>query len=250
MGDVKAVCTLECAHRRHLLAARALNERSLLLRGLPFPRTKTIGDVYFDDLVILNCFALFRRACRFIAPRSVASRCLERFPPNTYMCGKVGRYIRGRVLGRTPRRRRRHTRFPSRTDDASCCYRGKSDTPPTPPRRVGIRPHVPARGICSPRLQPCLWLQAGEGLAPVLETNLRAEPCEKLYATDASPDGAGGFAASITQDDWLDLYGTPLPAHKVDDWRCIHPCQSQCFAIFRRAWRFVAHRSATCRRFV
>ena len=43
MGDVNTVYTLECAHRRHLLAARALNERSLLIRGLPFPRTKTIG---------------------------------------------------------------------------------------------------------------------------------------------------------------------------------------------------------------
>ena len=40
----------------------------------------------------------------------------------------------------------------------------------------------------------------------LLETNLRAEPCEKLYATGASPDGAGGCAASITQDHWLALY--------------------------------------------
>ena len=54
MGDVTVVYTLECAHRRHLLAARALNERSLLIRGLHFPRTKTIGDVYIDDLVILS----------------------------------------------------------------------------------------------------------------------------------------------------------------------------------------------------
>ena len=30
-------------------------------------------------------------------------------------------------------------------------------------------------------------------------------PCEKLYATEASPDGAGGCAAS-TQGDWLALY--------------------------------------------
>ena len=44
------------------------------------------------------------------------------------------------------------------------------------------------------------------GLALLLETNLRTEPWEKLYATDASPDGAGGCAASITQDDWLALY--------------------------------------------
>ena len=54
MGDVSAVYTLECAHRRQLLAARTLNERSLLIRGPPFPRTRTIGDVYIDDLVILT----------------------------------------------------------------------------------------------------------------------------------------------------------------------------------------------------
>ena len=54
MGNVNAVYTLECAHRRQLLAARALNERSLLVIGIPFPRTKTIRDVYIDDLVIVG----------------------------------------------------------------------------------------------------------------------------------------------------------------------------------------------------
>ena len=49
MRDVNAVYTLECAHRRQLLAARALHERSLLISGLPFPRTKTIGDVHIND---------------------------------------------------------------------------------------------------------------------------------------------------------------------------------------------------------
>ena len=44
----------ECVHRRQLLAARALNERSLLLSGLPFSRMRTTGDVYIDDLVILS----------------------------------------------------------------------------------------------------------------------------------------------------------------------------------------------------
>ena len=44
------------------------------------------------------------------------------------------------------------------------------------------------------------------GLAPLLETSLRAEPCEKLYATDASPSGAGGCFASITREDCLALY--------------------------------------------
>ena len=45
MEDVNAVYTLECAHRWQLLAAPSLTEKS-------FPRTKTIGDVYIDDLVI------------------------------------------------------------------------------------------------------------------------------------------------------------------------------------------------------
>ena len=54
IGDVNAVYTLGWCHRRHLLAARALNERSLLVRGPSFWRTKTIGDVCVDDFVILS----------------------------------------------------------------------------------------------------------------------------------------------------------------------------------------------------
>ena len=42
-------------------------------------------------------------------------------------------------------------------------------------------------------------------LAPLLETNSRAEPCEKLYAADASSSGAGGCFASIAREDWLAL---------------------------------------------
>ena len=37
------------------------------------------------------------------------------------------------------------------------------------------------------------------GLAPLLETNLRAKPNETLHATDASPSGAGGCFASTTR---------------------------------------------------
>ena len=44
------------------------------------------------------------------------------------------------------------------------------------------------------------------GLAPLLQTNSRAEPCEKLFATDASPSGAGGRVAAVTQQAWPALY--------------------------------------------
>ena len=67
MGDVSAVYTLECAHRRHLPSVRASQEQSPLVKDLPFPRTKTSGDVFIDDLVILSVFAIFGCACRFVA---------------------------------------------------------------------------------------------------------------------------------------------------------------------------------------
>ena len=47
------------------------------------------------------------------------------------------------------------------------------------------------------------------GLAPPLETSLRAEPCETLYTTDASPSGAGGCSASITRESCT-MYVQPL----------------------------------------
>ena len=128
-GDVNAVHTLGCAPRRHLLFARALNERSPLIRELPFPRTKTIGDVYIDDLVIPSVLQF--------SDAHVASSPTE--------------------VQRT-RRRVQGTRIPSRTaslahahHDAGRFYTGKSDTPPTPSRRVGFRPRVPARSIRLPR---------------------------------------------------------------------------------------------------
>ena len=54
IGDVNTGDTLERALRRQLLAA--LHERSLSVRGLPFPHTKTTGDVCIDDLVVLSAF--------------------------------------------------------------------------------------------------------------------------------------------------------------------------------------------------
>ena len=44
------------------------------------------------------------------------------------------------------------------------------------------------------------------GLAPLLQTNLRANPLKKLHATDASPSGAGCCVVPITQKAWLALY--------------------------------------------
>ena len=60
VGDVNTVYTLECAHRRQLLAALTLHERSLLIRGLPFLHTKTIGDVYISTIFSSSAFCNFQ----------------------------------------------------------------------------------------------------------------------------------------------------------------------------------------------
>ena len=111
MGDVNAVYTLECAHRRLLLAARTLNERSLLIRGLPFPRTKTIGDVFFDDLFILSVLkfsnVLFHRQWKCSEPMlcTISSRCLRMRASQAVHSPENS--------GSTTRRRFRHAWIPS-----------------------------------------------------------------------------------------------------------------------------------------
>ena len=84
-------------HRRQLLAARALNERSLLIRGLPFPRTKTIGLVILSVLPNVHVDS---------SPTEVQ---------RAVKCGQVMQYTRERVWVRTPGRRSRHAPIPSCT---------------------------------------------------------------------------------------------------------------------------------------
>ena len=226
MGDVNAVYTLGRAHRRQLLAARALSERSLLVRGLSFPRTKTIGDVYIDDLVICSILQ-FSDAHVDSSPTEV-QRADDLYdflqkPTHVGMSGGTlsGEFWEGRLDGvsgalgfplerrvslmlvtmllsamdvnRTLLRRLlrgwafaltfRHEVFASL--DLSCIAAAT-----LPPSR-----RCPVNGAL---LDEFLLVT---GLAPLLQPNLRVDPCETLHAT-----GADGSSASITLADWLALY--------------------------------------------
>ena len=59
------------------------------------------------------------------------------------------------------------------------------------------------------------------GLAPLLQTNLRAEPTATLHATDASPSGAGGCDAPTTQEAWLAWYDKEILVRP--DWKGEEP---------------------------
>ena len=195
MGDVNAVYPLECAHRRQLLAARALNERSLLIRGLHFPRPKTIGDVYIDDLVILSVLQ-FSDVHVDSSPNEVQrADASYNFLQMSTNAGKSGSTLAGEFLGGRRDWRCRHDRVPSRTpsiahahhDAGRCCGR-KSDALAAPSGRwafaLSDEKNSPA-SMCL-TLQQLLAVQQTmssetelvlvTGLAPLLETNLRAEP--------------------------------------------------------------------------
>ena len=216
--------TLECAHRRQMLAVCALNERSLLIRGLPFPYTWTIGDVYIDS-VILSIFAIFKRASCFIAHRSAVCRCLVRLPAAT-SAGKSSSTISGEFWGGRlggvssrlgfPLERRISLTLITMLISALGTNRallrrllgrgrgrgrGGGGAFALPFRRqvfASLDVSYTAAATFPPsrrcRLNGALRdeLPLVTGLAPIKETNLRAEPCETLYATDASPRAAGG----------------------------------------------------------
>ena len=67
-------------------------------------------------------------------------------------------------------------------------------------RKLPTRRPIPAHGA----LLDDLLLVAG--IAPLLQADLRAAPHHSLYATDASPSGAGACVAQVTPELWRVLY--------------------------------------------
>ena len=159
IGNVITGCTLECAHRRQLLAA--LNERSLSIRGLPFPRTQTTGDVRIDDLVVISALQLSVMHVKS-SPIEVqrADVFFLRFPPDAYKYGQVRQYALESALVRTlvgvsgklgPLL---IAEFRSAYHDARRCCWSKSDVLATPPERAFLcQRNSWDRSVCLPRFQ-------------------------------------------------------------------------------------------------
>ena len=72
LGDVNAVYTLECAHRRQLLVARASHERSLLIRGPPSRAHRRL-ETKISAILSSSAFCNFQTCILLLRP----SKCSE-----------------------------------------------------------------------------------------------------------------------------------------------------------------------------
>ena len=144
MGDVNTRYA-ECAYRRHLLAARALNERSLLIRGRSIPRTETIGEVYIDNHVILSVLLLSDvhvDSSPIEVQRADAVFDFLQMPTNAGNSSSTltKEFWRGRLVAFQA-----HSGSLLTAEFRSCSC--KSAALAAPPRRVGIHPRLSARGV-------------------------------------------------------------------------------------------------------
>ena len=192
VGDVSAVHTLECAHRRQILATRALNQRSLLVRGLPFPRTVTVGDVYIDVFVICSTLHFLdvyvrqselsrRMLCLisfYMTPRWHFGH--ARIPPERRVSVMLITLLMAVVVGNRP--------------DSLATLPGEGAFALALRREVFASLDVSCTATAT--LPPCRRCQAKgalldkllrvTGLALLLQTNSSVKPCAKFYATDPS----------------------------------------------------------------
>ena len=214
MGDVNAVYTLGCAHRRQLLSARALHERSLLIRGPPIPAHKDDWRRMYRRSFHPQRFCNFPTCILIHRP----SNCSEpRLCMTSFRCTRMrrSRSVHSRelwggrldgVLGRLGFPLERRVSLMILLKGWAFSFAFRREVFASLDVSYTAATLLPPSRRC--RLNGALLdeLLLVTGLAPLLETNLRAEPFELHHAIDASLSGAGGCSASITREDWLTLY--------------------------------------------
>ena len=143
---------------------RALNE---LIRGLPFPRTETIGDVYIDDFAILGiCNFQTCMSIRRPLKRSVPMLCTTSFRCPRMRASLAVHSRESSEEGTTASQ----TLSVSLWNAESCLCSSRCWS--LPQERIGASSnassgeHLPSRSgekhlLASTTLQPRLWLHAG-----------------------------------------------------------------------------------------
>ena len=225
MGDTNAIAVLELAHRRQLISAGVLSPEASLLPGRPLPDGPEFGDVYIDDLVLFLVLHMSQLHHLQDCPRAARAK---RMPIRsdkscsgfkTEFWGSALDGISGSLGFSMPRltalmyvtllgARLGITRGSlqqilgawnlalSFRKEALCCL----DDAFLCARKLPRRRHTPAHGA----LLDDLLLVAGIG--PLLQADLHTQPRYDLFATDASPSGAGACIAKVTPGVWHSLY--------------------------------------------
>ena len=154
MGDVNAVFTLACVHRRQL-ARCARTERTLPADQSSLSRARRRLETCTLMILLLSVSCNLQTCMSVSSPievqRADALYGFFQMPTNA---GESGSTLAGEFWGW----RLRHTRIPSSTpscahahrDAGRCCGR-KSDASAAPPGRVGVRPRFSARSVRLPR---------------------------------------------------------------------------------------------------
>ena len=231
MGDTNAVAVLEMAHRRQLINAGALRSETLLLPERPLPDGPDFGDVYIDDLVLFSILH-FSRLCDLAGcPRAARAQGMYKQLAMPTSQSKKTASFRAEFWGGAldgiagtlgfPMGRRTSLMYVTllgavlgftRTTlqqllgvwnfalsfrrEALCCLGVAFVAARSLPTRKPIRA---SGALLNDLLLVC-------GLAPLLQADLRESPRLELFATDASPSGAGACVAPVSHSLWRTLY--------------------------------------------
>ena len=231
MGDTNTVTVLELAHKRQLINANVLTAESLLLPERPPPEGPESGDVHVDDLVLFSILHMSRLHELRDCPRAKRAEQMYRQLALPTGSGKSETGFKAEFWGGAldgifgslgfPMQRRTTLMYVtilgallgvtrgslqqvlgawifalSFRREAHCC----SDVAFMCARKLPTRNPVPA---CGALLDDLLLVT---GIAPLLQTNLRAQPRHELFATDASPSAAGACIAKVTPELWRSLH--------------------------------------------
>ena len=232
MGDLNAVTVCQQAHRRMLLASGGLHPDELLLPGKSFPCGALFGDAYVDDLAV---FMILHFSARGIQEDEKRLQRIFAMYENVGFArndkgvlmeadrvdvwGAEVRGFKGTVAYGLQKRATlcmatllscslgvsgKQLSQLVGTWSYACAYRREVlavlDTAFLAVRKLPLHRKVLPSGALLDELVALV------GLMPLMESDLRARPHLRLYASDASESGLGACSAPISESCWQSLF--------------------------------------------
>ena len=216
MGDANAVTLLEVAHRRQLINANVLTAETLLLPERPLPEGAEFGEVYIDDLVpfsimhtsrlhqLRNCprakraELMYRQLAMLTNPDKSETGLKDLWLSGVPDATAYGTDVRHRPPSTTGRDTWVSPTTPWVVEFCSQLQEGGAllFVCPLHVRQKVTHSHPPFPPAERSTTSSC-WLLAS---LLFLQADQRAQLGHVLFATDASPSGAGACIAKVTSE--------------------------------------------------